>query len=276
MKTILRSIAVLFLLINFGCSTFNREVQDDDFKTPTIQSQPRLLYPKAARENNYSGKTEVVLLVSKTGAVDDVQLIKSSGFGVLDSASIEFSKDLVFNPATAHGEPISCRVKWSIAYAFSDKISYIESYIQEVKELYSLAANSENSYRNEILNRIYKLHKEFVSSMWDGEDFNAAIARVILPENSRGWRIIWDDCPLSFLLYHDFIQRFPGYDSLSLVKSELTKSLKADIKYIERTSIINPGTFHKNQELILKIKNFIKNTYPQINLDKNEGIDFNS
>jgi len=276
MKTIIKSIAVLFLLINFGCSTFNEEMQNADFKNPTIKSQPRLLYPKAARENNFSGKTEVVLLVSKTGAVDDVQVIKSSGFGVLDSASIEFSKDLVFNPATAYGEPVSCRVKWSILYAFSDKISYIESYIQQVKELYSLANNSGNSYRNEILNRIYKLHTEFISDMWDGENFNAAIARVVLPETSREWRYVWDDNPLSFLLYHDFIQRFPDYDSLSVVKVELIKSLKADIKYIERTSIINPGTFQKNQELIMKIRNFIKNTYPHIELNENRGIDFNS
>lgn len=276
MKTILKSIAVIFLLISFGCSNYDGELQNSSFTEPTLKSQPRLLYPKAARENNISGKTEVIILVSNTGEVDDVQVIKSSGFGVLDSTSIEFSKNLVFNPATAQGNPVSCRVKWSIEYAFSDKVSYVDSYIRQVKELYSLADNPGDSDRNEILNSIFQLHKQFVDNLWDGQNFNAAVARVVLPETSREWRYVWDNYPLTFLLYHDFIQRFPDYDSLSLVELELTRSLEADMKYIQRTSITNPGTFHKNQELLLQIRNFIKGTYPQIKLDETKGIDFNS
>ena len=276
MKTIIKSIAVFFLLISFGCSNYEGELQNGNFTDPTLKSEPRLLYPRTARENNISGKTEVIILVSKTGEVNDVQILKSSGSGILDSASIEYSKNLKFNPATAQGEPISCRVKWSIEYAFSDKVSYVESYVKQIKELYNLAADKGNSERNEILNKILKLHIDFVHSMWDGESFNEAVARVVLPETSSNWRYIAGNYPLTFLLYHDFIQRFPDYDSLSVVEAELSRSVEADIRYIQRTSIVSPGTFGKNQELILKIRNFIKDKYPQIKMDGTKGINFNS
>ena len=58
MKTTIKILAFLFLLINFGCSNYYDELQNAGFTNPTIKNQPRLLYPKAAQENSFSGKTE--------------------------------------------------------------------------------------------------------------------------------------------------------------------------------------------------------------------------
>lgn len=276
MKTIIKIIAVLFLLINFGCSNYNGELQNAGFVTPTIKSHPRLLYPKAARDNNYSGKTEVILLVSKNGTVDDVEILRSSGYSILDSVSVEYSKNLLFNPALANGEPVSTRVRWGIQFSFSDQITYTRSYINRIKELYEEANQSGSVRKNEILNEIINLDKEFISNIWDGQYFNTTLTQVILPGSATGWDTLWNDYPLSFLLYHDFIQRFPEYDSLKMVKEELRKSLDADIKYIERTPTQNTWLQEKREQLLLRIKKFIENNYPDIKIEGDINTNFNS
>ena len=276
MKTVIRIIVLLFLLLSFSCSNYYEELQNAGFTAPTLKNQPRLLYPKAAQENNYYGKTEIVLNVSKTGKVDDVKIIKSSGYPVLDSASVAYAKSLLFNPATAHGRPVSARVKWSVQFKFSDNIINSEHYVQQIKQLYDAAQNSANPQRNKIISNIFNLDTEFVNEMWDGQTFNNTIAQVMLPGSSSKWEKVWDGYPLSFLLFHDLIQRFPNYDNLELVKKELIKCLHSDIQYIKQSINRNEATKDKNEKLILMIKNFIEDKYPLIKLDEKVFQDINS
>lgn len=276
MKTIIKIITVLFLLISFGCSNYYDELQNEGFTNPTIKYQPRLLYPKAAQENSYSGKTEIVLLVSKTGKVDDIQIVKSSGYKVLDSAAVNYSKNLLFNPALVHGQPVSTRVKWTVNFKFSEQLLTSESYVQRVKELYNYANSLTGSRRDNVIDEILDLHDQFVNSMWDGPTFNNTIEQVLLPGTTAGWDTLWDGYPISFLVYHDFIQRFPNYKNLSVVKDKLEKSLRADIQYIEQDSRNNNRTDKMKEALILKIKNFVKNNYPNIKIEEKNNTDFNS
>ena len=276
MKTTTKILAFLFLLINFGCSNYYDELQNAGFTNPTIKNQPRLLYPKAAQENSFSGKTEIVLLVSKTGKVDDVQIVKSSGYKVLDSAAVDYSKNLVFNPALVHGQPVSARVKWTVNFKFSDQLLTSESYIQQVKELYAYANSLTGSRRDNAMSEILDLHDQFVNSMWDGPTFNNTIEQVLLPGTSAGWDTLWDGYPLSFFVYHDFIQRFPDYKNLSAVKDKLEKSLWTDVQYIEQDSRNRNGMDKMKKALVMKIKNFMKNNYPDIKIEEEKNTDFNS
>jgi len=276
MKTIIKLLAFLFLLINFGCSNYYDDLQNEGFTNPTIKYQPRLLYPKAAQENSYSGKTEIVLLVSKTGKVDDVQIVKSSGYKVLDSAAVDYSKNLVFNPALVHGQPISSRVKWSVNFKFSNQLLTSESYVQQVRELYNYANSLTGSRRDDVIDKILDLHDQFVNSMWDGPTFNNTIEQVLLPRTSAGWDTLWDGYPLSFFVYQDFIQRYPDYKNLSVVKDKLEKCLWTDIQYIEQDSRNNNVTDKMKEALIMKIKNFIKNNYPDIKIEEKNNTGFNS
>ena len=275
MKTITKLSVLFLLLINFGCSNYYEELQNAGFTAPTLKNQPRMLYPKAAQENEISGKTEVILYVSKTGNVDNVKILKSSGYSVLDSASVAYSKSLLFNPATAHGEPVSARVKWSVLFKFSNDILNTEYYVQTMKQLYDAAENSTGQQRNRIIDKIFNLDTEFVNEMWDGQTFNSTIARVMLPEITSKWDTIWNSYPLSFLLYHDLIQRFPGYDSLEMVKNELRNSLNSDIQYIKQSFSGKTGNNNK-EKLILTIKNFIEDKYPGIKIDEKVYSGFNS
>ena len=51
-----------------------------------------LSYPRIAREMGWSGKVVVTFLVLEDGAVKDIKIVRSSGFGILDKSAVETIK----------------------------------------------------------------------------------------------------------------------------------------------------------------------------------------
>ena len=74
--------------------------------------------------------------------------------------------------------------------------------------------------------------------------------------------------PLTFLLYHDFINRFKDFDSLDLVKAKMKTALKQDIQYLNQPNDLNIAANENNAVIIQKIEKFIEVNYPGINLNE--------
>ena len=108
MKTKLNFMYILLMLVGLACS-HNIEKQEN-FIPPTVKNAPRLIYPRIAQENLYSGTAKIDILVNKTGTVNNVYIKKSSGYNVLDHSALDYCKNLTFNPAIRNGEPL-CRVR---------------------------------------------------------------------------------------------------------------------------------------------------------------------
>ncbi|NOX18963.1 MAG: TonB family protein [Chlorobi bacterium] len=73
-------------------------------------------YPPLAVQYGIEGKVTVKIFVSEKGAAIKTQINKSSGYRILDSAAINYSKKLKFEPAHQNGKPVSAWTK--IAYEF--------------------------------------------------------------------------------------------------------------------------------------------------------------
>jgi len=63
-------------------------------------------YPSLARRRGYEGSVVVRLLVSRTGVVDKVEVVESSGYRVLDRAAAQAVKRWLFRPALDRGRPV--------------------------------------------------------------------------------------------------------------------------------------------------------------------------
>ena len=182
----------------------------------------------------------------------------------MDSAAVEYSKNFVFNPAKRNGEPINSRMAIDIKFEFSNQKWDANYYVAEVYDLYNQIAKAMPNDRNAIEKDILKMHNIFISKMKDLVNYNHFIGLVIQPDIYNEWKNDWNSWPLSFLLFHDFIQRFPDFNNLDLVKEELKNSLKSDIQYIKSTHS-NSRVTNLGKEIILsKIKNLVENKYPDM------------
>jgi TonB family protein len=254
-----------------GCSSQLENTESQGFVEPSLENKPRLLYPKIAEEENYSGDVKALIYISETGVVSKVDVLESSGYDILDEAAVDYFKRFIFKPATGNGKPISCRAIWNIQFNLVDQKSNAKDYVEEILDLFNEVAVAAGEEKNEIQDNIFSLHKQFVNSMWNSANFNATIAKVVSPEIVKEWTNGLNGYPLSFLLYHDFTARFPDYHNLSEVKKELENSLKSDIEYINQSPARSNGT-SVQQELLNKIKRFVETNYPNL-LNDNLGFD---
>lgn len=68
------------------------------------------LYPPLALENGWTGTAEVAVAIAARGAPQPVQLLRSSGYVLLDAAAMEMMTKAALNtavPASLQGQPFS-------------------------------------------------------------------------------------------------------------------------------------------------------------------------
>ena len=66
---------------------------------PEYSKNPPISYPKRARRKGYEGTVVLEVLVNRNGKVDDLRILASSGFAILDSSAVKSVKTWSFKPA---------------------------------------------------------------------------------------------------------------------------------------------------------------------------------
>jgi len=252
----------------------NLDLSRQNFTPPSLKNQPRLLYPKNAQENSYTGNAKVVMIISETGNVKNAKIEKSSGSNILDSAAVRYCKSLLFNPAVRNNKPVYSRMEMTIKFDLSDQAWDAKKYVTAVHNLYGrinqlnqFITENNRAQKNEIENEILNWHNEFVKNMTDVVNFNFYVEQVIRPELSAEWKSDWDTWPLSFLVYHDFIQCFQDYNDLPDVKAQLKNALKEDIRYMNDSIVYNSEERAGREKLLSKIRKFINDNYPGMSFE---------
>lgn len=259
----------LFILIAFlfGCSS-TQTYEEIDYTKPKLKYHPKLIYPAEAEGKNYVGVAEVYITLSETGTIEKVTLLKSSGYEVLNNAALDYCKQLVFEPAKKNGEPVGCNVIQKVNFNLLDESFSFEGYVRQMKKLYRLEKNAEGNEKNSIRNEILRKYDQLIYRLSNVVNFNSAMERVILPETSSNWKHSWDNYPLTFLLYHDFIQRYPNYRDLEIAKKYLKDALESDLQFIQRTKLTDAAEEEAKAKLVSEIMEFIEKNYPDIQIEK--------
>jgi TonB family protein len=76
-------------------------------EAPRFVSQPKPEYPEVARQNGWEGTVTLRLELLPDGTVGEVQVVRSSGHNVLDTAAQETAKIWKHEPATQEGAPVA-------------------------------------------------------------------------------------------------------------------------------------------------------------------------
>lgn len=86
--------------------------------TRQVERLLQTLYPPALREAGLGGTNEVALLIGADGAVRSVLLVRSSGKGELDRATIEVARGMRFRPARRGSCPVpffaAVPISWAV------------------------------------------------------------------------------------------------------------------------------------------------------------------
>lgn len=90
--------------------------EDTVDEIPRASYRPPLKYPDFARKRGLNGHVLLNLLVDKTGAVEDVRLLKSEPAGVFDQVALESVREWSFDPATYKGSAVKVWVKQRISF----------------------------------------------------------------------------------------------------------------------------------------------------------------
>ncbi len=83
---------------------------------PEYGKNRALEYPRRARQLGYEGVVLLEVLVNRTGGVDTVRLVSSSGHTILDESAVRSVKDWVFKPARRGDQTISMWVRVPLRY----------------------------------------------------------------------------------------------------------------------------------------------------------------
>jgi protein TonB len=66
---------------------------------PEYSKNPPISYPKRARLKGYEGTVVLEVLVNRNGQVDDLRILASSGYAILDRSAVKSVKSWSFKPA---------------------------------------------------------------------------------------------------------------------------------------------------------------------------------
>jgi periplasmic protein TonB len=91
---------------------------------PRLLSQPpavemRSLYPEAARREGMEADVRLEILLSETGEVADVEVVRSAG-AAFDEAARRLARRFRFSPASRGGRPVAVRIPWTLKFRLED------------------------------------------------------------------------------------------------------------------------------------------------------------
>jgi TonB family protein len=252
-----RTVGIILVSLFFyaGCGHVEN-LENKNYELPMVKYQPKVFYPVQAQENSLTGITKVIFYVNSEGNVTITNILESSGYHVLDSTAEEYCRELTFNPASVNGNQIGAWVKWEVKFDVNHENFFAKQFVYNMVNLYSEAASSLPSRRKQVQEKILTKDSEFVKKMTDVLNFNRTIEKVLLPQTLADWKKDGDSYPLSFLLYYDFIQRFPDFAELSTVKQQMLHELKYDISLINNMLSLNSDKQGIRERLLRKLQKF--------------------
>ena len=83
---------------------------------PNFVQQAAHVYPPEAARRHQQGVVVLMLYISGGGTIDKIEIVKSSGFPLLDAAAIKEMKQSKFEPAMDGAIPVRSRAQASVTY----------------------------------------------------------------------------------------------------------------------------------------------------------------
>jgi len=247
-------LAVAVVFIHLAC--FPVREAAPDYLPPQIEMEDLVsYYPLEAYLKGIEGRVVVLARIEETGDVSDVRLAVSSGEGILDSAAQVIAGVLRFTPAEVHGQPQASWLKVPIVFTLDqvDKSSMnLKAWLRTAQDLQSAASAGEPEERRvaewELLNHYAQLAQKMVGSRTvTANRIILEVAAIPVQDNWRDYQQVW---PLPFVLFQDFLVRYPQSEYAGLAGYCFRDYLQYEASLLGKTSSISLATGEERQKLL--------------------------
>jgi TonB family protein len=234
---------LILVLILINCQS--------DIKPQPLIVQPKLLttneplaYPEKAFELGIEGRTVIKLLIDWEGYIVESTIMESSGSQILDDAALKMVNSSVYEPGSIDGVPGNFELHIPIHFKLAknyDLINDIDNWYEKTliyQEEIRRATAETISESYEILFYHYSdLAREIGHTR--AKVANNLLLKLVDVSVIGSWSEYKDDWPLGFLLYKDYMKRYPESKYMS-------NSLDGLIKYLDREKrILEHYTYSK-------------------------------
>lgn len=89
--------------------------------TPAYRKNPRPEYPNMAKRRGYQGTVLLEVLVNKAGNVDDLRILQSSGYRILDRSALNSVKNWLFEPGSIGDQKVDMWVRVPVRFELKEK-----------------------------------------------------------------------------------------------------------------------------------------------------------
>jgi len=83
---------------------------------PDYNFNPKPKYPRTARKRGYEGEVKLKVLVLENGRVGKIEVVRPSGYQILDQSALEAVKNWIFVPGKENGKEVSSWVTVPITF----------------------------------------------------------------------------------------------------------------------------------------------------------------
>jgi len=186
MKPISNVVLIFILITIASCSS--SFLNENEFTIPSVKEDARLIYPQEAIENNISGEMKLLLEINSKGIVEEVGILESSGYKILDDAGLDYCSKLVFNPAMQGNKAVRANVAKTLVFRFSERKIDNSEFVDAANDLHNSILDDSTVDVAKTQEEIIKLYDSKITELRDGWVINSSIYDIIVPQLSAEWR----------------------------------------------------------------------------------------
>jgi TonB family protein len=212
-------------------------------------------YPLEAYLKGLEGRVVMLVRIEETGDVSDARVAVSSGTGILDSAAQVIARVIRFTPAQVHGQPQALWLKVPIVFTLdqTDRASInLQGWRRAARDLQSAASTGEPEERRvaerELLDHYVQLAYKMVDSR--AVVANRIILQVAAPPVQDNWGEYQQVWPLPFVLFQDFLARYPKSEYAGLAGHYFRDYLQHEAALLGKIPSIGSEKREERQELL--------------------------
>lgn len=200
----------------------------------------------------------VGVFVDADGQPEEVKVIESSGHDVLDSAAYRFAKALTFDPAIVDDAAVSSWTKLILRYKLTEvpfeKNQWLQDVLKYQKILNTASDTTEiNTYQRKLYTRFIGL-STYVNR-YNNIEINSTIDKVITDYSRKRWANFFDVMAAPFIVYDDFLYRYPQASLTSKIKEDLVRQLIEAEGELRLQILQGKRTFPNYNKLLDVLKN---------------------
>ena len=224
-------------------------------------------YPPEAYEMQLEGTVVLLIFVEKNGYVGKAGVSRSSGYDVLDNAALTMARTVRFSPGLVYGKAQDLWMIWPVVFQLSSMPIFtldLMEWQRMVREFQVTASTGGPLKRRMAQNNLFNNYVKLGKLMAENRSIlpNKTIMEVVATPIRDSWIEYQNVWPLAFVLFQDYINRFPDSRRVSGAERYLVDHITKEIVYLRKASTNGSPIVRVRQQLLNSLTRFLEEHYP--------------